>query len=147
MLPFFFFLSRVWRDVVNGKIERRFGTQSICQQFYLQTLCSTLQLQGAGWSLTSRVLSLQGPGGEEGCLWCFLLQQDVGKQEASGRPDQGVWLMEGAGRGSCLVESPWGHALLLLVRVFGLNLHPAFTWTQVAGRGEDIPPRNKGKSP
>lgn len=97
--------------------------------------------------LTSRVFYfLEGPGEEEGLLWFLLLQHDVGKHEASGRPEEegcGSW--REPGRGNRLADSPRGHALLLLVRMIGLNLHPALTWTQVGGRGEDILPRNKGK--
>lgn len=42
-----------------------------------------------------QVFFLEGPGGEEGCLWCSLLQQDAVKLEASGRSEERVWLMEG----------------------------------------------------
>lgn len=147
MLPFFFFKWSVercseWQD--RAMLWITIGLSAV---LFANSHCALLFNFGG-----RLVPDIQGPlharsRGEEGCLWCLLRQQAVGNQEASGRPDQGVWLMEVAGRGSCLVESPWGHALLLLVRVFGLNLRPAFTWTQVAGRGEDIPPRNKGRSP
>lgn len=81
---------------MNGKIEWCFEQNlpfknCVCKHW----LCHTLRFHVAVWPLTSRVLSfLDGPGQEQGCWWCLLLQQDVGEHEASGRPKKGVWLMK-----------------------------------------------------